>query len=250
MKRFLPVSLSVLLLLPVSVLAQADTAFTYKNSLKVNLLGMTFNNFSLLYERSLNEHWTVLAASSYRWGGDIPKTFALGNIIVNSESRGIRGFSFTPELRYYYNFCQCEGSPSGLYTGLYGRLTKYFGDLDINVWTGEEYLDVATAGNFREFGLGLQLGYQFIIKGRFLVDLMFAGPRLGTNKIKFSIESDYAEEVIPIVEEEINEKLEWLGMDPISIEPSAEANFELDFGFRYFRYAVGFGILFSQEKVC
>ena len=103
-------------------------------------------------------------------------------------------------------------------------------------------MDVASAGNFREYGLGLQMGYQFTIKDRFLVDLMFAGPRMSTNKIRFSVDSDYAEEVIPIIEEEINEKLEWLGMDPISIDPSAEI--EGKFSFRYFRYAVGFGYRF------
>jgi hypothetical protein len=177
-------------------------------------------------------------------GGDIPEVFALGDVIVTNETKGIRGYSFTPELRYYFNFCECGGAASGLYTGLYGRFTKFYGELTINVWTGEEYLDLAAAGNFRELGMGLQLGNQFIFKKRFIVDLMIAGPRIATNRIKFSIQSDYAEEVIPILEEEIKEKREWLGMDPISIEPSAEAEFETNFGFNYFRYAVGIGILF------
>ena len=75
-----------------------------------------------------------------------------------------------------------------------------------------------------------------------MVDLMFAGPRMSTNKIKFSVDSDYVEEVIPIIEEEINEKLEWLGLDPISIEPSSDM--EAKFGFQYFRYAIGFGYRF------
>jgi hypothetical protein len=209
---------------------------------KLNTLGMVFKNISLLYERSLSEHWTIQAGAGYRWRGSPPKALALGDVIVSSKTQGIRGYSFTPELRYYFNLCDCQGTPSGFYAGLYGRFTRYFGDLTFNVWTGEEYLDVATAGNFREFGLGLQLGYQIVIKKRFLVDLMFAGPRISTNQVKFSVESDYAEDVIPIIEEELNEKLEWLGMDPISIDPAPEV--ETRFRFNHFRYAVGFGILF------
>ena len=71
---------------------------------------------------------------------------------------------------------------------------------------------------------------------------MFAGPRLAKNKMTFSVDSDYADEVIPIIEEEINEKLEWLGMEPIDIEPSTEL--EARFGFRYLRYGISFGFLF------
>ena len=242
MKRSLPTLILAILLMPTTAHAQTDTLSSRKNSLKVNSLGMVLKNVSLLYERSLNEHWSVQAGAAYRWGGNIPKTFALGNIIVDGKSKGIRGYSFTPEVRYYFNMCECGRAPTGLYAGLYGRITRLYGDVAFNVWTGEEYVDVASAGNFREYGLGLQLGYQFTIKDRFLVDLMFAGPRMSTNKIRFSVDSDYAEEVIPIIEEEINVKLEWLGMDPISIDPSAEI--EGKFSFRYFRYAVGFGYRF------
>lgn len=241
MKNIL-ISLLVLLLLPLSGLAQADSLSTLKNSLKINTLGMVLNNVSLLYERSLNEHWSIQAGAAYRWGGKIPKAFALGEIVVNTESNGIRGYSLTPELRYYFNLCDCEGASKGLYAGLYGRYSRFFGDLYIHAWTGSEYIDVLTAGNLSEYGIGLQLGYQFTIKKRFVVDLMFAGPRMSTNKIKVSVDSDYVDEVIPIIEEEINEKREWLGLDPISIEPSSQA--ETRFSFQYFRYAIGFGYRF------
>lgn len=222
--------------------AQADTLSVYNNSLKINTLSMVLRSVSLLYERSLNEHWSVQAGAGYRWGGDIPKAFALGNIVVDAQSKGIRGYSFTPELRYYFNLCDCDGASTGLYAGLYGRFTRYHGDLSIHAWTGSEYVDVISAGNLREYGLGLQLGYQFTIRKRFVVDLMFAGPRMSSNKISFSLDSDYVEELIPIIEDEINEKLEWLGLDPISIEPSTEM--EAKFGFQYFRYAIGFGYRF------
>ena len=232
----------IFMLIPEVTLAQTESSNSYKNTVKLNTIALALNNVSLFYERNLNEHWSVLLGAGYRWGGGIPKAFALGNVIVSSESKGIRGFKLAPELRYYFNFCECGGTPSGLYTGLYGRYTHYSGDLTFNVWTGSEFVDVATLGDFSEYGIGLQIGYQFIFKERFLIDLMFAGPRLSTNKMTFSVDSDYADDVIPIIEEEINEKLEWLGMDPIDIEPSAEL--EAKFGFRYLRYGISFGFLF------
>jgi len=56
------------------------------------------------------------------------------------------------------------------------------------------------------------------------------------------IDSDYASEIIPIIEEEINNRLEWWGMDPINLEASGEA--EVNFRFNNFRYAISIGFLF------
>jgi len=161
---------------------------------------------------------------------------------VSSNTRGLRGYHITPELRYYFNFCECGGSPSGLYTGLYTRYTRYYGDLNFHFWTGTEFIDAAVATNLSEMGAGIQIGYQFIFKERFLVDFMFAGPRFSSNRVRFSFRSEYAEELGPIIEEEINKRLEWLGMDPISIPALGEI--ETRFGFRNFRYAVAFGFMF------
>ena len=232
----------VMLLFPLMARAQDSIVPDYKNIVKVNTAALLFSNVSLLYERKLNEHWTVLAGTGYRWGGSVPKVLGLGDVIVSSETNGITGFSITPELRYYFNFCECGGSPSGFYTGLYTRFTKYYGDLTFNVWNGSEYYDALVTSNLRELGGGLQLGYQFIFKQRFTVDFMFAGPRLSTYKLKADLDSDDLEALVSAIEEGINERRAAIGMDPISIDPSAEL--EANFGFKNFRYAIGVGFLF------
>ncbi len=236
------IGLVALVVFPLGLYAQGDDSLSYHNSVKLSTLGLVFNNLSVIYERHLNSHWTLIAGSGYRWGGSLPKFFGLGDLIVSSKTKGLRGYTLTPEVRYYFNFCECGGSPSGLYTGLYARYTKYYGDLSFHFWDGTEYIDAAVATDFRELGVGLQIGYQFIFKERFSVDFMFAGPRLTSDQIRFSLDSDYAEELVPIIEEEINKRLEWLGMDPISIPASTEI--EARFGFKNFRYGVAVGFLF------
>ena len=242
MNRKVSICLIIVLFVPLMARAQDSIVPDYKNIMKVNTAALLFSNISLLYERKLNEHWTVLAGTGYRWGGSVPKVFGLGDVIVSSETNGIRGFSITPEVRYYFNFCECGGSPSGLYAGLYGRFTKYYGSLTFNVWNGSEYYDALVTANLREVGGGLQLGYQFIFKQRFTVDFMFAGPRLSTYKLKADLESDDLEALVSAIEEKINERREAIGMDPITIEPSSEL--EANFGFKNFRYAIGFGFRF------
>lgn len=250
MKRSISACLILLMLFPLMIRAQDSIVQAkpdsilpeYKNMIKINSAALLLSNISMLYERRLGEHLTVLAGAGYRWGGTIPKAFGLGDVIVSTETKGITGYSLTPELRYYFNFCQCGESPSGLYAGLYGRFTKYFGSLVFDVWNGEEYYEALVSSNLREFGGGLQLGYQFIFRKRWSVDFMFAGPRLSNYKLKADLESEDLEALAGAIEQEINKRREALGMNPISIDPSSEL--EASFGFRSFRYAIGIGFMF------
>lgn len=231
-----------LLSLSFSLAAQPVEPEMYRNAVKINSMALYFKNISLQYERRLNNHWTVLMGAGYKWGGKIPEVVGLGEVVLTSSTSGLRGYNFTPEVRYYFNFCDCTGSHTGFYAGLYARNTKFYGDLTFNFWNGTNYVDVAGTGNMREFGAGVQLGYQFVFKKRFIVDLMFAGPRTSFQRAKLTIDSDYAAELIPLIEEELNKRLEWFGRDPVSIPVRAET--EVDFNITSFRYALGFGYIF------
>ena len=56
------------------------------------------------------------------------------------------------------------------------------------------------------------------------------------------LDSQFAEEVIPLIEDEINKRLEWWGMDPISIPTDAAV--ETAFRFNNFMYTVSVGYMF------
>jgi hypothetical protein len=56
------------------------------------------------------------------------------------------------------------------------------------------------------------------------------------------VDSKFATEVIPQIEEELNKRLEWFGLDPVEIPVSSE--FTVNFRFNNFRYGVGIGYLF------
>ncbi|MGW8316775.1 MAG: DUF3575 domain-containing protein [Bacteroidales bacterium] len=225
-----------------SLRAQSVEPDTYDNAIKINSIALYFRNVSLQYERRLNDHWAILGGAGFKWGGKIPKVVGLGDVVVTSSTSGLRGYNLTPELRYYFNFCDCGGTHTGFYAGLYTRYTRFYGDLTFNFWDGTQYADVCGAGNMREFGAGIQLGYQFVFKKRFIVDLMFAGPRTSFQRVRFSVDSHYAADLIPAIEEEINKRLEWLGHDPISIPVSADT--EVKFNITSFRYALGIGYIF------
>lgn len=242
MKKMICISLLPVLFLPGILKAQEDTVPDYMNAFKWNTMALAFHNGSLIYERYLNGHWSVLAGAGYKWSGSVPKVLGLGDLVLSTSSNIIHGYSFTPEVRYYFKSYECIPPRSGLYAGFYTRYTRLAGDLALHYWDGTEYIDLVMGSSLRELGMGLQLGYQLVIKRRFLVDFMFAGPRLSTNKLHLEMESEYLEVIIPVIEEELNRVLETLGQDPVHINPSPET--DVSFGFKYFRYGIGIGVLF------
>ena len=213
----------------------------YRNAVKLNLAGTVFRNVSLFYERQLNDHWSAQLGAGYKFGGDIPKFIGLRDFVVTSNTGGIRGYSVTPEARYHFRNCDCSDQ-TGLYIGVYGRATRFYGELTFNYWDGTTYIDVGGSGDMQEYGVGLQLGYQFTIKKRLIIDLLFMGPRTSFQRLKLELDSQFATEILPLIEDEINERLDWWGMDPISIP--TDSNAVIDFRFANFRYAIGIGFLF------
>ena len=216
-----------------------DTLFS--NSVKVNLAAGFLRNISVFYERWFNDRWSFQMGAGYKFMGKLPKIAGLGEFVITSNTRGIQGFSFAPEVRYHFNICDC-GRFTGLYAGAYGKVSNYYGDLTFNHWNGSEYVDVGGAGDLWEFGMGLQLGYQFTLWDRMVIDLFFLGPRASYQKLHMQLDSDFASEVIPRIEEELNKRLEALGLDPVEIPVSPE--FTIDFRFNNFRYGIGIGYIF------
>lgn len=237
-------SLLMLFFLFVSqISAQEKDSLFYHNHLKWNVLGLTFNNVSMMYERILDDKWSLALGGAYKWGSGLPELMGIGNLLFSSETRGVRGYSLSPALRYYPGISNCGAGTSGFYAGLYGRYSNYRSDMMFAYWTGSEYADVSMDASLRELGIGIQIGYQAIFKGRYTLDVMFAGPRFSFYRVGYNVDSEYAQEFLPYLEDQINERLEWLGEEPIEI-PSSNTNGSFNFNYKAFRYAIAVGVMF------
>lgn len=92
----------------------------------------------------------------------------------------------TPELRYYLSF-QKRAVPRGPYIGTYLRaqsVRMYYGIL---AYDPDTFQDLNVDVSVRRLAIagGFLLGYQFLIKQRFALDL-FIGPRYGYAKSKYT----------------------------------------------------------------
>jgi hypothetical protein len=202
---------------------------------------MAFNKISLKYGYQFHPRWILEAGTGYKYGGQIPKFLGLSDLILSRESSDLKGLSFSLGSRYYLKRCDCPGS-EGFYLGPYLAFNRFWTDLFFQLGSNTNPVIAEGSGEMWEWGLGLQVGYQLVFRDRFFLNLMFMGPRFSFHNLNVEVGSQYASELVPLLEQEINERLDWVGLDPISIPVSGDI--KTQFTFPNFRYSIGIGVLF------
>lgn len=147
---------------PIDKAKPAKVTNAYKNIAKLNLFGLGFKNISLNYERILSDRNSASLTAGFIIPGSAP-TF-LGNALSDTPATDdFSGFSAVGDYRFY---SKKKGAPRGFY---YAPFAKYANYKYLFESTIEDNLsDVNTA--LTTYGVGIQIGTQWIIKDRFVVD--------------------------------------------------------------------------------
>ncbi len=182
--------------------------FDRPNVLKINTVSLAFSNISLFYERQLYNRWSASLGIGYKYRGAIMKLFSSDNETLQIDLGEVRGFSLSPEFRYYLKTCETD-APAGFYGGLYMRYTKYYSDAFLDYNPINDLRSVIN-GDFSitEFGYGFQLGYQLSIKKRFIMDFQFFGPRYSFLTFSGDMKADITEDFKQALEDYINVVIE------------------------------------------
>ncbi|MCD4730197.1 MAG: DUF3575 domain-containing protein [Bacteroidales bacterium] len=217
----------------------------YPNIIKVNTLALAFNNISLLYESGIMPRLSAVIGIGYKYAGLEPKLFRVNNSRIGADIGQINGFSITPELRYYIKTCD-PGLLEGFYVGLYFRYTHYssavkFGYEPENKPVEFNNSDVA----LNEYGVGIQLGYQLMIKERFSIDFLFFGPRFSSYHLGYEFDQTPSQEFLDDLSEHLNEVIDRFGFDyDVNIKREGEAKASSSFSFANTRFGISFGFAF------
>lgn len=173
--------------LGLSSFAQAKKQVTVKDSvqlperrniIKWNVTPMVLvgpGSFVFSYERVLkNGH-------SMNIGGGLLKqssrTNKAGESIQLFEAVQRGGFVVSADYRFFFKKRNANPVPDGLYWGPYTSLYHLNFDGRSDVYEdGNKVNSVGIETEFYMYNLGIQLGYQFIIKDRFSIDLFLVGP--------------------------------------------------------------------------
>lgn len=214
-----------------------------KNVIKTNLISLGLKNYNLSYERRLSERWTLSYFLTL-----MPKTqtpfvkslndFVMGydqthediernrnNPILNLKTGGYRTGI---QARFYfpYTIYKSGNAMSGFYLGSiihssgYKHTTSFTGSLD-----GDEFgasLEMKT----EHLGFGLQLGNQWVVNDRLILDFTIFG--LSTNYTRFNgkISADSQIDLIKYIDEVLDFNLGFWEDSSRDMVSSVEINLE------------------------
>lgn len=191
MKKVYLITILFFLLLSDTVFAQNDSTFTpgYKrNVIKWNttpFLLWSKKNINISYERVLKPYRSFSINAGYF---ELPSLISLDSLNFTRKQKK-NGFGISGDYRFYFKKRNKRGAPDGLFWGPYSsfhytQYDNYLKVLDSDAAHGE----LETELNLGIIGVGVELGYQFVIKEKFTVDLIFMGPSYSiyTGRIRFA----------------------------------------------------------------
>jgi hypothetical protein len=220
-----------------------------RNVLKAGLSSGLVRTGSVMYERVLNDEWSVALTASYLFPGKPAGFFDLHtNDIDLSSGRRLTGWFLTPEVRWYLEKSDVRPAPRGFHLGGYGRISNMrFTSGFSAVGTGSDASGSVT-GDIRidlsELGLGIQAGYQMLlIHERLALDFIFFGPRWSyyTLKVKADLqgEGQLAEDLQQALEEALGREIV-----PVSVEVKSNGTSTSGLNAFGYRFAIKVGYAF------
>lgn len=242
---------SLILIFAGSTYAQERTSFFDKT--KKNVFKWNYSSYILLgtddyifnYERMINKKQSLSIGAGYRSFPNIIKKRNNDFLVVDQKKRG--GFSLSSEYRFYLLQRNSRDAPDGVYIGPYVNYYQSgFGN------TMELFQDEVVQTSFdldadlNLFGVGFQLGYQFIFKNFISVDVIVFGPSLtwynAKLNLKGNLNADEENEAYQAIKEIVIDKYPYLEniLDDITVTRKGK----LDTWSLGFRYVLQIGIAF------
>ena len=167
-----------------------------QNVVKYNLLGtIAYRNIPLYFERAIYGPVAISAGFAYKIptkAGGVYGT-AIKNIVESvggeADFGKIKGFSVTPELKFYFSE---KGAPKGFYIAPYFRYSRYRLNMSASGTnpTDKVYYDADVAFQYESIGGGVQLGVQWLINDIFAIDWFFFGPGYINHNLSVDVTSN------------------------------------------------------------
>lgn len=149
-----------------------------KNIIKWNLTPFIlwgYQNINLSYERVLKPNRSFSANAGIF---QLPTVGIFDSLKIESAVKK-SGFSVSGDYRFYMNKLNHDIAPRGVYWGPFASYHHYKFENNITAPINSNIEgNIILDGNVNIISTGVELGYQFIIKERLSIDLVFLGPSI------------------------------------------------------------------------
>jgi hypothetical protein len=224
---------------------QKRISIKYPNVIKINSLAIPFNNIALVYERGIVSRVSAGIGVSYKVTGDAPSIFRKESSVIDSQFEQVKGFSITPEVRYYLRTCE-PSLLDGFYGGVYFRYSLFNSGVNFTYTSPDNPVEKYRADLTRdEFGVGIQLGYQIMLWERFCIDFLFFGPRYSKHTLEYKFDPQPSEAFLSDLSDYLNEIVDQFGIDyDVDLETEGEYTAHTSFSFANMRFGLSLGFAF------
>jgi hypothetical protein len=151
----------------------------FKNSIKLNFSANLVYRNSLLaeYERVINKHQSINVFGGYQ-EFPIDLELDLSDTRLN-KTRKNSGYSIGVDYRFYLAKAnKCLYAPRGVYLAPFVSLQHFHAERRLEHTQNGVTTSTDLKSSINLFNIGGELGYQFVIGRRFVIDAMLFGPAL------------------------------------------------------------------------
>ncbi|WP_298754581.1 DUF3575 domain-containing protein [uncultured Psychroserpens sp.] len=230
----------VLVLVSHSSFAQDDDLDFRKNHISVDPILPLFGTFQIHYERGIGINTSLGVSFGYKGSSGVFEVTQISFDRFDSNDLNFSGFKVIPEFRWYFQ--KRKSGLNGLYLGAYFKYQDASADLG-GVYTSreDEVSDILIDANLKSSVFGIELGYKWLLKKGFFIDLIFAGPGFSTNRITLT-------EISPVPQafyDDLSEALQDIGIiDFIDPDFRVNGNQETKITLPAWRYGIKLGYSF------
>lgn len=233
----------VIMIPSASVFSQSD----FKNSVKFNVSNTLLydNSYQFSYERMIKENQSLNFVVGYQ---EFPLiTIDFDNISFEKKSDR-KGYSIGADYRFYLGSINKFKGPRGVYLAPFISFFQF--DTDRNLIYKNPNTGVSSnanlSSNFNLTNVGGELGYQFVLWDRFVIDCVLFGPSITRYKFNAKLDGDISgldeNEVLQKVIEAIKDKFP--GVDGITGDEGIEKKGVQSVTAVGFRYNISIGYRF------
>ena len=168
----------VLFISSINVFSQSNSR-DFKNSVKFNVTNTLLydNSYQFSYERIIKENQSLNVFAGYQ---EFPLiTVDLSDDASFSKKNNRDGFSIGADYRFYLGSINKFKGPRGVYLAPFVSFFQFGTDRDINYTDSNNVVNtVNLSSKFNLTNIGGELGYQFVLWDRFVIDCVLFGPSL------------------------------------------------------------------------
>jgi hypothetical protein len=213
-----------------------------KNTVKIDITSLFLYRKSLVfsYERVLRPNQTLGIIAGYQ---QFPQIVNFGSNISLVKEGFSSGFKFGAEYRFYLPKENKYAAPHGVYLGPYFTILNFRNERTIQVDNNGVLETAEFTSKIGVINVGVQLGYQFVIKDRLTIDLSFIGPSISNYNAEMQLNGNFSFDQNAITNEIIaNLTNRFPGLADLMNGKVVASNGKVDtwaFGYRY-QFQVGY----------